>query len=71
MKVGVLGSLGISLLLYSAISLIQKVEASFNFIWRISRPRPLSQRISEYLSVLMVGPVLVFSAIGLVVLFGE
>ena len=65
MKVGVLGSLGISLLLYSAISLIQKVEASFNFIWRISRPRPLSQRISEYLSVLMVGPVLVFSAIGL------
>jgi membrane protein len=65
MKVGVLGSLGISLLLYSAISLIQKVEASFNFIWRISRPRPLSQRISDYFSVLMVGPILVFSAIGL------
>ena len=65
MKVGVLGSVGVSLLLYSAISLIQKVEASFNFIWRISRPRPLSQRISEYISVLMVGPVLVFSAIGI------
>lgn len=65
MKVGVLGSLGISLLLYSAVSLIQKVEASFNFIWHISRPRPLSQRISEYFSVLMIGPILVFSAIGL------
>ena len=65
MKVGVLGSLGISLLLYSAVSLIQKVEASFNFIWHIARPRPLSQRISEYFSVLMVGPILVFSAIGL------
>ena len=64
-KVGVLGSLGISLLMYSAVSLIQKVEASFNYIWRISRPRPFSQRISEYLSVLMVGPVLVFSSIGL------
>lgn len=64
-KVGVLGSLGISLLIYSAISLIQKVEASFNYIWRISRPRPLSQRIGDYLSVLMVGPVLVFSSIGL------
>ena len=64
-KVGVLGSLGISLLMYSAISLIQKVEASFNYIWRISRPRAMSQRISEYLSVLMVGPVLVFSSIGL------
>ncbi|TXH06358.1 MAG: YihY/virulence factor BrkB family protein [Nevskiaceae bacterium] len=65
MKVGVLGSVGISLLLYSAVSLIQKVEASFNFIWRIARPRPLSQRVSEYISVLMIGPVLVFSAIGL------
>lgn len=65
MKVGVLGSLGISLLLYSAVSLIQKVEASFNFIWRISHPRPMSQRISDYLSVLMVGPVLVFSSIGI------
>ncbi|MGH8462386.1 MAG: YihY/virulence factor BrkB family protein [Stenotrophobium sp.] len=65
MKVGVLGSLGVSLLLYSSISLIQKVEESFNFIWRISRPRPISQRISDYISVLMVGPLLVFSAIGI------
>ncbi|MGH8506756.1 MAG: YihY/virulence factor BrkB family protein [Stenotrophobium sp.] len=65
MKVGVLGSLGVSLLLYSAISLIQKVEESFNYIWRISRPRPISQRVSEYLAVLMVGPLLVFSAIGI------
>jgi membrane protein len=65
MKIGVLGSVGVSLLLYSAVSLIQKVEASFNFIWRITRPRPLAQRVGDYLSVLMVGPVLVFSAIGL------
>lgn len=64
-KVGVLGSLGISLLMYSAVSLIQKVEGSFNFIWRVVRPRPMSQRIGDYLSVLMVGPVLVFSSMGL------
>jgi membrane protein len=64
-QVGVLGSLGVALLFYTAISLIQKVEASFNFIWRIDRPRPFAQRIGEYLSVLMVGPVVVFSALGL------
>jgi membrane protein len=64
-KVGVLGTLGISLLMYSAVSLIQKVEGSFNYIWRVVRPRPLSQRIGDYLSVLMVGPVLVFSSMGL------
>src|SRR3546814_10326774 len=40
-QVGVLGSLGVALLFWSAISLIQKVESSFNFVWRIERPRPL------------------------------
>lgn len=63
-QVGVLGSLGVALLFYTAISLIQKVEASFNFIWRIERPRPFAQRVGEYLGVLMVGPVVVFSALG-------
>lgn len=65
MQVGVLGSLGVALLFYTAFSLIQKVEASFNYIWRVERTRPFAQRIGEYLGVLMVGPVLVFSALGL------
>lgn len=64
-QVGVLGSLGVALLFYSAISLIQKVEESFNFIWRVERPRPLSQRLGEYFAVLTIGPVLVFSALGI------
>lgn len=64
-QVGVLGSLGVALLFYSAISMIQKVESSFNYIWRIERGRPTSQRLGEYLAVLTVGPVLVFSALGL------
>ncbi|HVT35492.1 MAG TPA: YihY/virulence factor BrkB family protein [Nevskiaceae bacterium] len=64
-KVGVLGSLGLALLFWSALSLIQKVEGSFNYIWHVKRPRPLGQRVGEYMAVLLVGPVLVFSAIGL------
>ena len=64
-QVGVLGSVGVALLLYSAISLIHKVEESFNHIWRVERLRGLPQRFGEYLAVLMVGPVLAFSALGL------
>lgn len=63
-QVGLLGSVGVALLFYTAISLIQKVESSFNFIWRIERARPIAQRIGEYFGVLMVGPVLVFCALG-------
>lgn len=65
LKVGVLGSIGLALLLYTAISLIQKIEDSFNYIWHVTRLRPLSQRFSEYLSVILVGPVLVVAALGI------
>ena len=65
MNVGVLGALGLALLLYTAISLMQKIEESLNFIWHIPHPRRLGERFSRYLSVLMVGPILVFSALGL------
>lgn len=64
-KVGLLGSVGVGLLLYSAISLLQKVENAFNFIWRLKRPRSFGQRFGEYLSVLIVGPMLVFTAVGI------
>ncbi|HTT39790.1 MAG TPA: YihY/virulence factor BrkB family protein [Burkholderiales bacterium] len=65
MNVGVLGSVGLALLLYTVVSLVQKIEESFNFIWHVSQPRSLANRFTLYLSVLLVGPIFVFAAIGL------
>jgi membrane protein len=65
LNVGVLGSVGLALLLYIAVSLMQKIETSFNFIWHVTQLRSIGQRFSSYLSVLLVGPLLVFSAMGL------
>ncbi len=64
-KAGVLGSIGIGMLMYTAVSVIQKVENSFNSIWRIKKPRSFYRRLSDYISVLIIGPVLIFSALGL------
>ncbi len=64
-KVGVLGALGLAILIYTVIALIQKIEGAFNHIWRIGRTRPLAQRFSGYLSVIIVSPVLIFSAIAI------
>jgi len=64
-KVGVLGSVGLAMLLYTVISLLHKIEKSFNYVWHINRERPMGQRFSEYLSVILVGPLLVFSALGI------
>lgn len=65
MKAGVLGSVGLALLFYTVVSLIQKIERAFNYTWRVSHHRPFAQRFSDYLSVVIIGPVLVFSAIGI------
>lgn len=64
-QVGVLGSVGFALLIYTVVALLQKIEAAFNFVWQIDHLRSMSQRFSNYLSVILVGPVLVFSALGL------
>ena len=66
MNVAVLGSVGIGLLFYTAISLIQKVEGSFNYIWRVKHRRTVAQQLTHYLSVLMIGPVLLVALVGLV-----
>ncbi len=63
-KVGVLGSVGFALLIYTVIALMQKIESAFNFVWQIDNLRSVSQRFSNYLSVILIGPVLIFSAIG-------
>jgi len=64
MKVGVLGSVGLGLLIFTVISLVQKVERSFNEIWQVTNVRSLGQRFSNYLSVIMTGPLLVFATLG-------
>jgi len=64
-SVGVLGAVGLGVLIFTVISLIQQIEAAFNSTWRVRHLRPLLERFSHYISVLLVGPVLIFSAIGL------
>jgi len=43
----------------------QGSRAAFNFIWKIGGSRGFTKRFSEYLVVLLIGPMVVFAAIGL------
>lgn len=61
----VLGGLGLTFFLYTAISMVQKVEESFNYVWYVAKPRSFARRFSEYLVVLLVGPMLMVAAIGM------
>jgi membrane protein len=59
-----LGSIGVALLLFSLLMMAQKVESSFNFVWRVDHPRSLARRFSEYLAFLLVGPVIMSVVLG-------
>ena len=61
----VLGSVGLAFLLYTVLSMIQKVEEAFNFVWHVERPRSIMRRVSEYLSLMVVGPIFMVVVFGM------
>lgn len=65
LKVGVLGAVGTVGLFVTTVLLIDQIEGAMNSIWRVRRPRPLARKFSDYLSVILVGPVLLFTAVAL------
>ena len=65
LRVGVLGTLGVVGLFYTAVSLVGTIENSLNHIWSVRQGRTLATKFRDYLSVILLGPVLMFSALAL------
>lgn len=63
-QVGVLGFVGFLMLFYTVISLLQKVERSFNYIWFVPGERSIPQKVRDYLSAVILGPVLIIGGMG-------
>jgi membrane protein len=59
-----LGSAGLGVLLLTVTSLMNKIEQALNYTWRVDRSRRFFDRFGGYFTVVMVGPLLVFTAIG-------
>ncbi|MCS6897609.1 MAG: YihY/virulence factor BrkB family protein, partial [Nitrospira sp.] len=64
LKIGVLGTVGVASLIYTSYSLVDKIEQALNAIWMVRQGRPWNRKFTDYLSVVLVGPVLVFTAFG-------
>ena len=63
MSASALGSVGFVTLFITVISLLGTIEQAFNSIWHVKAPRKLARKFSDYLSVILVGPVLIFAAV--------
>ncbi|HMK43897.1 MAG TPA: YihY/virulence factor BrkB family protein [Dissulfurispiraceae bacterium] len=64
-NVKVLGTVGLAFLVYTAVNTVQQIETSFNHFWQITRTRSVTRKFRDYLSVLMVGPIMMVAAIGI------
>ncbi len=60
-----LGAVGLVFLLIAVISLLTNIEQTFNSIWGVAEVRPLVRRVTDYLSVIIVGPIFVIGAISM------
>ncbi|MDI1230411.1 MAG: YihY/virulence factor BrkB family protein [Methylobacter sp.] len=54
----VIAGIGVVVLLWSVTSMIGNIEDSFNHIWKISKGRPLSRKLSDYIAFMLLGLVL-------------
>ncbi len=65
-NISVLGSVGLVFLIYTLISLIQKIQAAFNSVWQVSADGSLARQMAAYVSVGLLGPLVLFLAIGVI-----
>ncbi len=57
-RAGRLGWAGLTVLFFTALSLVFTIDRTLNAIWRVRRPRPLGQRILVYWAAITLGPLL-------------
>jgi len=57
-----LGTVGLVALIWMVISVLGRVERSFNTVWGVSKGRSLWRRFTDYLSVLLILPILIAAA---------
>jgi membrane protein len=62
-KMATVGAIGLVALLFTSISLLGSIEESFNHIWGVEETRSLYRKFSDYLSVMMSGPLLLLAAV--------
>ncbi|MGM9797618.1 MAG: YihY/virulence factor BrkB family protein [Parabacteroides sp.] len=62
---GVILGVGFIFLFYTVVNLISSIEDTFNEIWQIPKSRPWYRKVSDYLALFLIVPVLMTASSGL------
>ena len=64
-NMGSLGVFGLLALVVTVITLLGNIEEALNVVWGVEETRSLQRKFSDYLSVVVVGPILIFTAVSM------
>lgn len=64
---GYIAGVGIVVLVWSVMSLLNHIENSFNTIWQIRSARPWYRKFTDYITIMLIAPVLVILSSSLTV----
>lgn len=56
---GFIAGIGLVILLWSVMQVLNHIEKSFNHIWQIKKSRPWVRKFADYLSIMIVAPVFI------------
>jgi membrane protein len=62
-EVGTLGIIGLGALLFSTLLQLETIERALNEIWGVRRGRTLIRRVADYVSMMVIAPVLLLLAL--------
>ena len=57
---GIIAGIGLVFLFWSVMKLLGNIENSFNVIWQIRKPRVFTRKFADYLSMMLIAPILFF-----------
>ncbi len=61
---GLVAGVGVILLFWTVIKVLNSIETSFNDIWGIRAGRPFGRKVSDYLSIMLICPFLLIASSG-------
>ncbi len=59
---GLIAGIGIAVLFWSILQVFSNIEKSFNAIWQIDKGRTFTRKFSDYLSMMLIAPILVVAS---------
>jgi len=59
---GLIAGIGVIFLFYSVSKIFSSIETSFNDIWKIEKPRAIVRKFTDYLSMMLIAPILLIAS---------